>query len=141
MAFQPGYKSAFYLANAAAALQNLSSYSDNVTVPQTVATIETSTFGTVSKSYVTGTSDGDVISMNGPYDVVIHTQLTALKSAQAAGSAAAAYIWGPGGSVASQARSAGSVFLTSYNVSSGVGGRVEYTASFQVSGAVTNGTF
>ena len=141
MAFQPGYKSAFYLANAAAALQNLSSYSDNVTVPQTVATIETSTFGTVSKSYVTGTSDGDVISMNGPYDVVIHTQLTALKSAQSAGSAAAAYIWGPGGSVASQARSAGSVFLTSYNVSSGVGGRVEYTASFQVSGAVTNGTF
>jgi hypothetical protein len=141
MAFQPGYKSAFYLANAAAALQNLSSYSDNVTVPQTVATIETSTFGTVAKSFIVGLTDGDSISMNGPYDVVIHTQLTALKSAQAAGSAAAAYIWGPGGSVASQARSAGSVFLTSYNVSSGVGGRVEYTASFQVSGAVTNGTF
>lgn len=141
MAFQPGYKSAFYLANAAAALQNLSPYSDSVTVPQTVATIEVSTFGTVAKSFIVGLTDGDSISMNGPYDVTVHTQLTALKSAQAAGSAAAAYIWGPGGSVASQARSAGSVFLTSYNVSSGVGGRVEYTASFQVSGAVTNGTF
>ena len=141
MAFQPGYKSAFYLANAAAALQNLSPYSDSVTVPQTVATIETSTFGTVARSFIVGLTDGDSISMNGPYDVTVHTQLTALKSAQSAGSAAAAYIWGPGGSVASQARSAGSVFLTSYNVSSGVGGRVEYTASFQVTGAVTNGTF
>ena len=141
MAFQPGYKSAFYLANAAAALQNLSPYSDSVTVPQTVATIETSTFGTVAKSFIVGLTDGDSISINGPYDVTVHTQLTALKSAQAAGSAAAAYIWGPGGSVASQARSAGSVFLTSYNVSSGVGVRVEYTASFQVTGAVVNGTF
>ena len=141
MAFQPGYKSAFYLANAAAALQNLSPYSDSVSVPHTGATIETSTFGTVARSFIVGLTDGDSISMNGPYDVTVHTQLTALKSAQAAGSAAAAYIWGPGGSVASQARSAGSVFLTSYNVSSGVGGRVEYTASLQVSGAVVNGTF
>jgi hypothetical protein len=33
------------------------------------------------------------------------------------------------------------VFLMAYNVSSGVGGRVEYTASLQVTGAVTNGTF
>jgi predicted TIM-barrel enzyme len=141
MAFQPGYKSAFYLANSAAALQNLSPYADSVSVPQSVQTLETSTFGTVSKSFVVGLSDGDAISVSGPYDVTVHTQLTALKAAQAAGSAAAAYIWGPGGSVASQARSAGSAFVTSYNVSSGVGGRVEYTATLQVTGAVTNSTF
>jgi hypothetical protein len=141
MAFQPGYKSAFFLANAANTLVNLSPYCDSLTVPQSVSTVETSTFGTVSKSYVTAMSDGDTIAINGPYDVTVHTQLTALKAAQAAGSAAAAYIFGPGGSVASQARSAGSVLLMAYNVSSGVGGRVEYTASLQVTGAVTNGTF
>jgi hypothetical protein len=141
MAFQPGYKSAFFLANAANTLVNLSPYCDSLTVPQSVTTVETSTFGTVSKSYIVAMSDGDTIAMNGPYDVTVHTQLTALKAAQAAGSAAAAYIFGPGGSVAAQARSAGSVFLMAYNVSSGVGGRVEYTASLQVTGAVTNGTF
>jgi len=141
MAFQPGYKSAFYLANAANALQNLSGFADNIGVPQTVQTLETSVFGTVSKAFITGLTDGDTISMSGPYDVTVHTQLTALKAAQSAGSAAAGYIWGPGGSVASQARSAGSVWVAAYNVTSGVGGRVEYSATLQVTGAVVNSTF
>src|SRR6476646_9415934 len=100
MAFQPGYKSAFYLANAAGALQNLSPYIDNTSIPQTVQTLETSTFGTVSKSFITGLTDGDQITISGPYDVTVWTQLTALKTAQATGgSAAAPYIWGPGGAV------------------------------------------
>ena len=141
MAFKAGTTTAFYLANSAAALQNLSPYIDNVTVPQTVQTIDVSAFGTAAKRFINGLTDGDVISMSGPYDVAVHTQLTALKAAQSAGSAAAAYIYGPGGSVASEARSAGSVFLSSYQVSSTVGGRVEYSASLQVTGAVTNGTF
>lgn len=141
MAFQPGYKSAFYLANAAAALQNLSGFADNMTVPQTIQTLETSVFGTVSKAFIVGLTDGDVISLSGPYDVTLWTQLTALKTAQSAGSAAAAYIFGPGGSVATQARSAGSVYVSALNITTGVGGRVEYSASLQVTGAVTNGTF
>jgi hypothetical protein len=141
VAFKAGTTSAFYLTNAAAAVQNLSPYIDNTTVPQTVQTLETSTFGTAAKSFINGLTDGDTISISGPYDVAVHTHLTGLKAAQSAGSALAGYIWGPGGSVASQARSAGSCWVSSYSVSSGVGGRVEYTASLQVSGAVSNGTF
>jgi hypothetical protein len=141
MAFKAGTTSAFYLANSAAALQNLSPYIDNLSYPQSVETIEVSAFGTAAKRFINGLTDGDTISFSGPYDVTVHTQLTALKAAQSAGSAAAAFIWGPGGSVASEARSAGSVFLTQYSVSSAVGGRVEYSASLQVTGAVANATF
>jgi hypothetical protein len=141
MAFRAGTTSAFYLANSAAALQNLSPYIDNLSYPQSVETIDVSVFGTAAKRFVNGLTDGDQVSFSGPYDVVVHTQLTGLKAAQSAGSAAAAFIWGPGGSVASEARSAGSVFVTGYTVSSGVGGRVEYSATLQVTGAVTNGTF
>jgi hypothetical protein len=141
VAFKAGTTSAFYLGNAAAALQNLSPYIDNTSVPQTVQVIETSTYGTAAKAFINGLTDGDTITFSGPYDVAVHTHLTGLKAAQSAGSALAGYIWGPGGSVASQARSAGSAWVTAYSVSSGVGGRVEYTASLQVSGAVTNGTF
>jgi hypothetical protein len=141
VAFKAGTTSAFYLTNAAAAVQNLSPYIDNVSVPPTVETIDVSTFGTAAKAFINGLTDGDTVTFSGPYDVAVHTHLTGLKAAQSAGSALAGYIWGPGGSVASQARSAGSAWVTQYNVSSGVGGRVEYTASLQISGAVSNGTF
>lgn len=141
MAFKAGTASKVYLGNAAAALQDLSPYIDNFSAPQTIAQLETSAFGTSAKAFIPGLTDGDTLSMSGPYDVAMHTHLTALKAAQNAGSAAAGFIWGPGGSVAAQARVAGSCYVASYQLSSGVGGRVEYSASLQVTGAVANGTF
>ncbi len=141
MAFKAGTTSAVYLANAGNTLQNLSPYADNFGWPQSVQQLETSTFGTNSKSFIPGLSDGDTITLSGPYDVTIHSQLTGMKAAQAAGTAGFGIIWGPGGSVASQARSAGTVYVASYQTTSGVGGRVEYSASLQVTGAVANGTF
>lgn len=141
MAFKAGTTTAFYIANTAASLQNLSPYLDNVDVPQTVEVLDVSTFGTAAKQFINGLTDGDTITVSGPYDVTTWTHFTALKAAQSAGSGLAGYIWGPGGSVASQARSAGSVWVQSVTTSSGVGGRVEFSASLQVSGAVSNGTF
>ena len=141
MAFKAGTASKVYLGNAAAALQDLSSYSDNFSWPQTTQTLDVSAFGTAAKAMIVGLTDGDTITMSGPLDPTLHTHLTALKAAQSAGSAAAGIIWGPGGSVASRARVAGSVFVTQYQVSSGVGGRVEYSASLQVTGAVSNSVF
>jgi hypothetical protein len=43
--------------------------------------------------------------------------------------------------VASEYRVAGSVFVTQFDLSSSVGGRVEYSASLQITGAVTTSTF
>ena len=141
MAFKAGTTSKIYLANAAAALQDVSPYADNFAWPQTVTTVDTSVFGTAAKTSIPSLTDGDTITLSGPMDVTLYTQLTGLKAAQSAGSAAAGIIWGPGGSVASQARVAGSVWVTAVNPSVGVGGRVEYSCSLQVSGAVSNGPF
>lgn len=141
MAFKAGTTSAFYLGNVAASLQNLSAYSDNLSFPQSTDMLDVSVFGSNSKAFIPGLSDGDTFTMSGPYDVTVHTHLTALKAGQAAGSAAAAVVYGPGGSVAAQARSAFNVWVASYQTSTSVSGRVEYTASLQVTGAVTNGTF
>lgn len=141
MAFKPGYLGHFSLDNAAGSLTNLSDYIDNVSVSQTVETLETSVFGTASKQSITGMTDGDTITFSGPYDVTVHTHVTGVKAAQAAGTASVSYQWGPGGSVSSQAKITGECHLTSYELSSGVGGRAEYTVSLQVTGAVTNGTF
>ncbi len=141
MAFKPGYLGHFSLDNAAGTLTNLSAYIDNVDAPQNVDMLETSVFGTAAKTFIAGMSDGDTISISGPYDVTVHTHLTALKAAQAAGTASHSFQWGPGGSVASQAKITGEVLLASYQLSSGVGGRAEYSASLQVTGATTNATF
>lgn len=141
MAFKPGYLGWFALDTAAGSLTNIQPYVDDVAVPQSVESLDVSALGTSSKSFIVGLSDGDTISIGGPYDVAIHTHLTGLKAAQAAGTASHSFMWGPGGSVASQAKINGECLLASYELSSGVGGRAEWSASLQVTGAVTNGTF
>lgn len=135
MAFKAGTTSAFYLGTAT--LTNVSPYADNVSVPQSTDQLEVSTFGSASKSFIPGLSDGDSITISGPYDVVIHSLITGARSA----GSLLGYVFGPGGSVAAQARSAGSVYVQQYSTSTTVGGRVEYSLSLQVTGAVTNGTF
>ena len=135
MAFKAGTTSAFYLGTAT--LTNVSPYADNLSLPQSTDQLEVSTFGSASKAFIPGLNDGDSISVSGPYDVVIHSLITGARSA----GSLLGYVFGPGGSVAAQARSAGSVYVQQYTTSTTVGGRVEYSLSLQVTGAVTNGTF
>lgn len=141
MAFKPGYLGWFALDTAAGSLTNIQPYLDDVGAPQSVDSLDVTAFGTQSKAFIVGLSDGDTIAIKGPYDVAIHTHLTGLKAAQAAGTTSHSFMWGPGGSVASQAKINGEVILASYELTSGVAGRAEWAASLQVTGAVTNGTF
>jgi hypothetical protein len=141
MAFKAGKDSWIALDNAAGALTVIQPYVDTVDHGQSVEQLEVSVMGTTSKAFIPGLTDGDTITISGPYDVTIYTQLTALKAAQAAGSSTATYTFGPGGSVASQAKVSCETWIAGISLSSGVGGRAEYSASLQVSGAVTNGTF
>lgn len=141
MSFKAGHVGWFALDNIAGTLTNIQSYIDNVSVPQNVDMLDVSVLGTAAKGFIPGLTDGDQISISGPYDVAIHTHLTALKAGQAAGSSTASYRWGPGGSVAAQASVLGECWLASYQLSTSVSGRAEYSATLQVSGSVTNGTF
>ena len=100
-----------------------------------------SVLGTSSKAFITGLTDGDQISISGPYDVTAFTHITALKAAQAAGSSTATFTFGPGGSVSGQAKISGECWVANFNPSSSVGGRAEWSATLQVTGAVTNTTW
>lgn len=141
MAFKAGKDSWFALDNVAGSLTVLSPYIDTVDVPQNVEMLEVSTIGTTPKAFIPGLTDGDTISISGPYDVTVYTHLTAIKAAQAAGSSTCTYTYGPGGSVASQAKQSAETYVMSVNVSSGVGGRAEWAATLQVTGAVVNSTW
>jgi len=141
MAFRAGTTSFVMIDGVNGAGTNVSPYIDNFAWPQSVDTLDVSVFGTAAKSFINGLTDGDSITMSGPYDVALHSILTAVKAAQSAGSSTCTVQWGPGGSVSGQARGTAEAWLSSYQLSSGVGGRVEFSASLQVTGAVLNGTW
>ena len=141
MAFKAGYNGYFGLDSGAGSIVDISSYLDNVGVPQSADTLEVSVFGVTAKQYIGGMTDGDTISISGPYDVALHTHITGMKAAQSAGTASFSYEWGPGGSVAAQAKVNGEAILIGYELSSGTGGRAEWSGSLQVTGIVTNGTW
>lgn len=141
MAFKPGYLGYFNLDNAAGTPTNLSSYVDDTGVPQSRAMLEVSVLGTASKAFIAGLAGGDQISVKGPYDVVLAGHLGSCLSAQDAGTASFTFIWGPGGSVSGQAKISGECLIANYAPTGTVGGRAEWTASLQVTGAVTNATW
>ena len=141
MAYRAG-KNAFVLLDGVAGTGvDISAYADSFSFDQPVDTHDVTTFGANAKSFVVGLTDGGAPSLSGPLDVALGTFVAGLKAAQAAGSASSTLVWGPGGSVAGQIRQTAEVWVTSYNVSTSVSGRVEYSCSLQVTGAVTNGTW
>lgn len=141
MAFKAGKDSFVLLDGVAGSPVDVSDYVDNFSFPQPIDTLEVSVFGTTAKQFIPGMTDGGVVSLSGPADVAMGTFIATLKAAQAAGSTSSTLTWGPGGSVASQIKQSAEVYVSAYDVSSSVGGRVEYSASLQVTGTVTNGTW
>lgn len=141
MAFKPGYLGHFSLDNAAGSLTNLSSYFDSVDYTYSVESLDVSPFGTAAKSFIPGLQGGDTITISGPYDVTAYSHVTALLAAQTAGTASHSYQWGPGGSVASQAKITGECLVSSLTPPSTVGGRAEFSVTLQLTGAATFSTF
>ncbi len=120
---------------------NVSGYADNFMFPQPVDTIEVSVFGTAAKQFVAGLTDGGQISASGPADTAFAQILSGVKAAQAAGSSTSTVVYAPFGSVSGQFKVSAEVWVSQFQLSTGVGGRVEYTSSLQVTGAVTNATW
>lgn len=141
MAFRAGTTTFVMIDGVNGAGTNVSPYLDNMSWSQTSSTNEVSVFGTSAKAMILGLTDGDTVSMAGPYDKVLYSILTGVKAAQSAGSSTSTIMWGPGGSVAGEAKVSSETWVTEVGLSTSVGGRVEMTASLQVTGAVTNSTW
>ena len=141
MAFKKGASGFILLDGIAGTGVNVSAYADNFSFDQPVDTHDVSVFGAAAKTSIVGLTDGGAVGMSGPLDVALGTFVAGLKAAQSAGSASASLVWGPGGSVSGQIKQSAETWVTAYNVSTSVDGRVEYSCSLQVTGAVTNGTW
>ncbi len=141
MAFKAGKGAFIAVDGVAASPVDISAYADQIDFPQPVDTLDVTTFGDSARDMIPGLTDGGVVNISGPADVALGTFIAGLKAAQAAGSTTSTIQFGPGGSVSGQIKVSAETYVSAYNLSTGVGGRVEFSASLQVTGAVTNGTW
>lgn len=135
MAFVHGKESVFSIDSV-----ELTAYLTDITFNNTVDMAETSTMGNEAKTYISGMSDG-TFSISGRYDSTASTGPNAVLNGLVAGKTVVAFEYGPEGDTNGDVKYTGNCFLTAYNVSSPVGDVVAFTADFQVTGAITEGTY
>jgi hypothetical protein len=138
MAFVHGKSAVFKLDDSGGTLRDLSAYLNDVGFPRNIDTAETTTFGVSgsSKTYIVGLNDAS-ISINGLFDATADGYLAGVLGQ----SATLSFEYGPAGSTAGNVKYTGECIMTSYEVSAAVGDAVQATAQFQVTGAVTRGTW
>jgi len=135
MAFTHGKNTIFKIDDSGNTLQDISAYVTNVDFPQPIDTVETTTFGNSSKTYIPGLKDAN-ISIEGEWDPTVDGYLAGI-----VGGDAGDFEYGPEGSTAGDIKYSGSCICTGYNVKSSISGEVKFSATFQVTGDVTRGTY
>ena len=138
MAFAHGKSGFFSIDDSGDSVRDISSYLNDISMPRDIETAETTTFGVSgsAKTYITGLTDS-TISISGLFDATADGYLAGILGQTASRS----FVYGPTGNTASMIKYSGECIMTSYEVSTSVGDAVQATASFQVTGAVTRGTF
>lgn len=112
----------------------LTSYLKSTGLDNPMDTIDVSTMGSTAKNYITGLEDG-TIPLEGPWDATVDGYINGIKGA------AKVFEYGPAGNTAGMVKYSGNVILTSFNVSNDMGSEIKFTATLQVTGGVTRGTF
>lgn len=138
MPFQPGYKAFVMLDGVNGTGTNISQYCDTVAWGQDTDMQDVSVFGTAAKAFIPGQTDGNVVAIGGPMDPALMTILYAIKAATAAGSSTSTLVVGPAGSVATYTKASAETWISNINFDASVGSRGSWTASLQITGAVTN---
>jgi hypothetical protein len=134
MAFVHGKTAVFQIDNSGGSLTDISAYCDNVDFPLTADTAEVTTFGDSSKEYIAGLKDA-TISISGSWDATADGVLAGIIGV------AGSFEYGPAGSTGGNIKFTGECICTGYTVTAPVGGNVSFSAEFQVTGAVTRGTY
>lgn len=138
MAFVHGKSAVFKLDDSGATLRDLSAYLNDISLSRDIETAETTTFGVAgsAKTYIVGLSDA-TFSISGLFDATADGYLAGVLGQ----SATLSFEYGPAGSSAGLVKYSGECIMTSYEVSAAVGDAVQASADFQVTGAITRGTW
>ena len=131
--FTHGKDAAFKIDDSGGTLRDISNVLTDVAVSRTADVAEVSAFSNSSKAYVAGLKDA-TITVSGSFDATVDGYLSGILGSEGS------FEFYPIGTTSGNPKSSGECILTSYDRTPDVGGAVSFTASFQVSGDVTETT-
>ena len=141
MAFSHGKSAAISVDNGAGTPVDIAAYTEEVSFPMETEASEVTVFGNGNKQYILGLADATV-SMSGKYDPTVNTVFTVSRAAFIASTQATSSIaFGPAGTTGGFPKYEAEGILTSYEVSSSVSDPNEWSAEYQITGAVTATTY
>lgn len=141
MSFVHGKSSIFKLDDSGGTLRTLTSYVDSVQgLPAGRNLSEVTVFGDSGTKSVPGLVNA-TFTISGHFDSTATTGPNAVLNSLRAASATASFEYGPEGSSTGNTKFSGECWMTEYTVNSAVADKVGFSATFQVDGTVTAGTY
>ena len=131
--FTHGKNAAFKIDDSGGTLRDITDVLTDVAVSRTADVAEVSAFSNSSKAYVAGLKDA-TITISGSFDATVDGYLKGILGAEGS------FEFFPIGTTGGNPKASGECIMTSYDRTPDVGGAVTFTAAFQVSGDVTEGT-
>ncbi|HVW34046.1 MAG TPA: hypothetical protein VHL53_16035 [Acidimicrobiia bacterium] len=140
MAFVHGKGSYFAADNGSGTLKDLSAFTTNVDgFPGTTQAEKTTTYGQSAETYIAGLKDAQ-IKVSGQYDSTATSGPDDVLSSRV-GAAPQTITYGPEGNSSGKVSYTAEAIMTEYSINDPVGGVITWSATFQVTGGVTRGTF
>ena len=131
--FTHGKNAAFKIDDSGGTLRDISDVLTDVAISRTADVAEVSAFSNSSKAYVAGLKDA-TITISGSFDATVDGYLSGILGVEGS------FEFYPIGTTGGNPKASGEAICTSYDRTPDVGGAVTFTAAFQVSGDVTEGT-
>lgn len=131
--FTHGKNAAFKIDDSGGTLRDISDVLTDVSISRTADVAEVSAFSNSSKAYVAGLKDA-TLTISGSFDATVDGYLSGILGAEGS------FEFYPIGTTGGNPKASGEAIMTSYDRTPDIGGAVTFTAAFQVSGDVTEGT-
>jgi hypothetical protein len=131
--FTHGKNAAFKIDDSGGTLRDISDVLTDVSISRTADVAEVSAFTNSSKAYVAGLKDA-TLTISGSFDATVDGYLSGILGAEGS------FEFYPIGTTGGNPKASGEAIMTSYDRTPDIGGAVTFTAAFQVSGDVTEGT-
>lgn len=141
MSFTHGKDTVFKIDDSGGTLRTLTSYVDQVSgLPGARQFSEVTAMGDSGVKQIPGLQNVS-FSVQGHFDSTATTGPNAVIASLRTATATATFEYGPEGGASGDVKFSGECWLTEYTVDASVSDKVSFSASFQVDGTVTEGTF
>ena len=131
--FTHGKNAAFKIDDSGGTIRDISDVLTDVSISRTADVAEVSAFSNSSKAFVSGLKDA-TLTISGSFDATVDVYLSGILGVEGS------FEFYPIGTTGGNPKASGEAIMTSYDRTPDIGGAVTFTAAFQVSGDVTEGT-